>query len=149
PARRRTKLPGPCQARRGPEAIFDGDPAIFSASAVQEGAEHTPIAGSGQGGEGNHPTGCPPARSVPAERARAHLLWVGRTAVLPGGRVPELRSRASRVGRVGRWIFGGALLLTLVGVVAHFSDERQFADLLQRAEPAWLVVALGLQALTY
>src|SRR5262249_24064755 len=50
---------------------------------------------------------------------------------------------------IGRWVFAAAMLLTLILLVAHFSDERQFALLLQRAQPQWLVAAAALQLLTY
>jgi uncharacterized membrane protein YbhN (UPF0104 family) len=48
------------------------------------------------------------------------------------------------------WIPGLALLTGLVWlVVTHQSEERQFALLLTRARPRWLVVAALLQAATY
>lgn len=47
------------------------------------------------------------------------------------------------------WFFGAAMLATVVFVALHFSEARQFSQLLQRAEPWWLLVAVALQAATY
>ncbi len=44
---------------------------------------------------------------------------------------------------------GLLLLVALVVVAGHLGDGREFLDLARRAEPAWLVLALGSQALTY
>lgn len=47
------------------------------------------------------------------------------------------------------WFLGGALLAAVVVAALHFSEERAFVRLAQRAEPVWLVVAVFLQAGTY
>jgi uncharacterized membrane protein YbhN (UPF0104 family) len=47
------------------------------------------------------------------------------------------------------WLSGVALLLGLVLVVTHASEEQRLVELLQRAEPAWLLAAALLQLGTY
>jgi uncharacterized protein (TIRG00374 family) len=47
------------------------------------------------------------------------------------------------------FITGVLLLAVVIGVAAHFGDPEEYAKLLQRARPAWLLVALLLQAATY
>jgi len=47
------------------------------------------------------------------------------------------------------WLFGLALTATLVLVVVSRSEEREFARLMEHAQPAWLLLGLALQALTY
>src|SRR5262245_28225976 len=47
------------------------------------------------------------------------------------------------------WLLGIALLSALFVVVFHFSEEREFLLLVQRAEPKWILIALLLQAATY
>jgi len=47
------------------------------------------------------------------------------------------------------WLLGAALLGAVVAVALHFSEGREFAHLLERAEPSWLVLAVLLQAATY
>jgi glycosyltransferase 2 family protein len=47
------------------------------------------------------------------------------------------------------WLAGGLLLLAVVLLVTHRSEERALAQLVRRAEPLWLLAACGLQALTY
>ncbi len=44
---------------------------------------------------------------------------------------------------------GGAFLVVVVVAALHFSEEHAFIRLAQQAKPAWLVLALGLQAATY
>lgn len=53
------------------------------------------------------------------------------------------------VKRVLSWVPGILLLIAVVGVATHFSEEKKFAGLLQQARPAWLLVAAVLQGLTY
>jgi Mg2+-importing ATPase len=43
------------------------------------------------------------------------------------------------------WLFGGALLAAVIWGALHFSEERAFVRLAERAEPLWLAVALLLQ----
>lgn len=60
------------------------------------------------------------------------------------GRVPA-RPRANLA-----WMVGAALLVALVVLVAtHLGEAERFAALVERAEPSWLAVALGLQVATY
>jgi len=47
------------------------------------------------------------------------------------------------------WLLGAALLATVILAARHFADERAFVQLLDEAEPSWLLVALALQAATY
>jgi uncharacterized protein (TIRG00374 family) len=47
------------------------------------------------------------------------------------------------------WAFGLLLVAVLVVVVSQLGKERRFAQLLRQASPAWLLVAVVLQALTY
>nr|WP_225937653.1 magnesium-translocating P-type ATPase [Myxococcus sp. RHSTA-1-4] len=48
-----------------------------------------------------------------------------------------------------RWGFGLALLAAVILVAARWSEQREFALLLKRSEPAWLLLAALLQAATY
>ena len=48
-----------------------------------------------------------------------------------------------------RWALALILLAAIVGAALHFGDLKQFAALLKRAHPAWLLAAAGLQGLTY
>jgi uncharacterized protein (TIRG00374 family) len=47
------------------------------------------------------------------------------------------------------WVLGAAVLAAVVVAALHFSEEREFARLVEHAKPGWLVVALLLQAATY
>ena len=54
--------------------------------------------------------------------------------------------------RARNWLaglLGIAMLGAVVVAVLHFAEEQAFLRLLERAEPAWLFVALALQAATY
>jgi uncharacterized protein (TIRG00374 family) len=48
-----------------------------------------------------------------------------------------------------RWFAGVIIAAALVGAVLHWGELRNFAELLRRAEPRWLVVAVALQLATY
>ena len=51
-----------------------------------------------------------------------------------------------------RWrtvIFGALIVAAFVGVVLHWGDLQRFAATVQRAQPLWILAALGLQATTY
>jgi uncharacterized protein (TIRG00374 family) len=48
-----------------------------------------------------------------------------------------------------RWALALILIAAIAGAALHFGDLRQFAALLRRAHPEWLLAAAGLQALTY
>jgi Mg2+-importing ATPase len=54
-----------------------------------------------------------------------------------------------RTGNWLSWLVGAALLAAVVLAARHFSEERAFLQLLEQAEPAWLLAALALQAATY
>jgi Mg2+-importing ATPase len=68
-----------------------------------------------------------------------------RAAAAPGTGL----QRRSSVLRWIPWLLGAALFVTVIFVVLHFSEGREFAEMLQRAKPRWLLVACLLQAATY
>jgi len=47
------------------------------------------------------------------------------------------------------WLLGAAVLAAVVIAVLHASEQRQLLELARSARPAWLLLALVLQALTY
>jgi uncharacterized membrane protein YbhN (UPF0104 family) len=47
------------------------------------------------------------------------------------------------------WMLGMLLLATFIAVAAHHVEGRRFAELLRRAQPAWLGAAAALQVVTY
>jgi uncharacterized membrane protein YbhN (UPF0104 family) len=47
------------------------------------------------------------------------------------------------------WLLGAAVLAAVVIAVLHASEQRQLLQVAQSAQPAWLLLALLLQALTY
>jgi len=47
------------------------------------------------------------------------------------------------------WLLGLAALAAVVIVATHVSEPQEFARMVERAEPWWIGVALGLQAATY
>ena len=47
------------------------------------------------------------------------------------------------------WLLGAAVLAAVVTVALHLTEVRSFAQQLARLEPAWLLLAVLLQALTY
>jgi len=53
-----------------------------------------------------------------------------------------------RAGRMG-WVAGIVLLLGLVVVVSQLGEEERFAALARQANPAWLLLAVAFQSLTY
>jgi glycosyltransferase 2 family protein len=61
----------------------------------------------------------------------------------------EAGPKTSRLRRVLSWLPGVLLLGGLVAVATHFSEGRKFALLLEQARPAWILVAVLLQAATY
>jgi uncharacterized protein (TIRG00374 family) len=61
----------------------------------------------------------------------------------------EARPQQIVRGRWRRWIFPVLLFGALIVAVLHFGDLKKFAQLLEKAQPAWLVVGLALQAATY
>lgn len=58
----------------------------------------------------------------------------------------ELPSRRSTVAA---WLFGLLLFAAVLGVLVHFSELEELANLLRRLRPEWLLTAFGLQCLTY
>ena len=60
------------------------------------------------------------------------------------------RQKPRRAWRRGlSWLFGILVLAAVVLVAAKFSEIERFAEIVRRAQPAWLLVAFVLQALTY
>lgn len=47
------------------------------------------------------------------------------------------------------WMFGLVLLSAIVGGILHFGELEEFAQLVRRAQPTWLLLALALQVGTY
>ena len=47
------------------------------------------------------------------------------------------------------WLLGAAVLAAVVVAGLHYTEEREFARLVEQAQPGWLVVAVALQAATY
>ena len=47
------------------------------------------------------------------------------------------------------WFVGGLILAGLILLVTHFGEVERSARLLRQVEPAWLLLALLLQAATY
>jgi Mg2+-importing ATPase len=56
--------------------------------------------------------------------------------------------QAPRLGWL-QWVLGSALLAAVVAAAAQLADEREFARLVEDAQPEWLVLAVVLQAATY
>jgi len=57
--------------------------------------------------------------------------------------------RPEALARWVSWIFGLALLACVVIFVVHYRQEKALAQLMRSAQPAWLLLALLLQAGTY
>src|SRR5262245_32833657 len=51
--------------------------------------------------------------------------------------------------RLPAWLPGVLLLALLAAVTVHYGESQRFLDLLQKAEPVWLLVAAVLQLATY
>lgn len=47
------------------------------------------------------------------------------------------------------WLLGAAVLAAVVAAALHFSEEQEFARLMEQAKPGWLLVAVVAQAATY
>lgn len=47
------------------------------------------------------------------------------------------------------WVLGSALLAAVVAAAAQLAEEREFARLVEEAQPGWFLVAVALQAATY
>ncbi|HEY7699989.1 MAG TPA: HAD-IC family P-type ATPase, partial [Vicinamibacteria bacterium] len=62
---------------------------------------------------------------------------------------PSMDSPRHHSGRWISWLLGAALLVAVVAAALHVSEEREFARLVEQANPWWLLLALLLQAATY
>jgi len=60
---------------------------------------------------------------------------------------PDLPRRSWRIG--ASWLFGLLVLASVILVASAFTEIQHFAELARAAQPAWLLAALLLQALTY
>ena len=60
----------------------------------------------------------------------------------------DSRSSSRAVVRIG-WLTGALLLVLVVLVAVHFSEERALARLLRAARPGWLIAGAVLQLATY
>lgn len=59
------------------------------------------------------------------------------------------RSRGGRLRVALTWAFGFGLVATVALVATHYAEGRDFARLVEQAQPAWLVLGVLLQAGTY
>jgi len=76
----------------------------------------------------------------------------GRPEIDPLGPTEAAGSRARPARRWTRWLpwlVGAAILVGVIVIAARATEARQFLRLLEHAEPAWVLVALLLQAGTY
>lgn len=62
---------------------------------------------------------------------------------------PSHPAQAGGTGHWRNWFFGILLIAALTGVAMHWGEVRQFAALVQRARPGWLILAIALQLSTY
>lgn len=70
----------------------------------------------------------------------------------PAAPSPERKHHGGRGGRPGAWaswLVGLAALAAVILAAVHFSEEREFAALAERAQPWWLALAFVFQAGTY
>lgn len=51
--------------------------------------------------------------------------------------------------RLGYWLFGLLVLGAVVLMVLRLAELERFAELARAAQPQWLILAVGLQLLTY
>lgn len=79
-----------------------------------------------------------PENPVPPARSALDAAWADVSA-----------GRSGRARRVGVWILGLLALAAVLAGVLHFRELEDFARLARQAKPAWLLVAVGLQILTY
>ncbi len=75
---------------------------------------------------------------------RAPSLETGLVTVAPG-----LFGKASRMRSLSLWVMGVLGFITVVLVSLHFGSLEKMAVLARSARPAWLLMALFLQAATY
>jgi Mg2+-importing ATPase len=47
------------------------------------------------------------------------------------------------------WLLGAAFLIAVIVAAIHYAEQRAFVGLMERANPAWVIVAIALQAGTY
>src|SRR5262245_48130330 len=64
-------------------------------------------------------------------------------------RRPRKRAQPRSSLRWLTWVLGLGLLAAVVVFATRRADAQEFAQMLQRAAPAWLLVAMGLQVGTY
>jgi uncharacterized protein (TIRG00374 family) len=59
------------------------------------------------------------------------------------------KEKTQHTGPWVSWLLGAALLAAVIISALHFTDTREFVNLLKRAQPWWVAVAIVLQAATY
>jgi len=79
--------------------------------------------------------------------------------LMPSGAVGAPCFQAPDIGLGGRqtppWLHTTRIVLGLlslgavIAVVSHFGEARRFAEMVRRAQPTWLLLAVGLQVATY
>lgn len=79
-----------------------------------------------------------PESPVPPERSALDTAWADVSA-----------GRSGKARQAGVWILGLLALAAVVAAVLHFRELEDFGRLARQAEPIWLLVAAGLQGLTY
>ncbi|WP_278393040.1 lysylphosphatidylglycerol synthase transmembrane domain-containing protein [Sphingobium yanoikuyae] len=61
----------------------------------------------------------------------------------------EEHRRATRASGPSRWLTSILLVGLFIGAMLHFTEFEQFAQLIEEAQPGWLILILGLQLATY
>src|SRR4051794_6876451 len=61
----------------------------------------------------------------------------------------DQRSRRNPLIRWMPWLIAAAVLASVIYIGIHYSEGREFAEILQRARPSWLLIATLLQIATY
>lgn len=61
----------------------------------------------------------------------------------------KIEAKGSRWKLVLSWLPGVVLLAGLVAVVTHYAEGKEFAEMLRRARPGWLLAGALLQGATY
>ncbi|MCY1168505.1 hypothetical protein D9M73_85020 [compost metagenome] len=61
----------------------------------------------------------------------------------------EEHRRETRTSGLSRWLTGILLVGLVIGAIGHFTEFEQFAQLIEEAQPGWLILILCLQLGTY
>jgi len=68
---------------------------------------------------------------------------------IPASNIMQERISTPRVSRIGLLVSAVVLVMVVLFTVLHLGEARRFANLLEHAEPGWVVLALALQLVTY